>query len=618
MSRGELKFRIVVVLATIFAAIYAATPTVIYFGLDEEQTRQVRQRADAFKDFVPTGFSDSHVNLGLDLAGGIHLVLGVDLDKAVENKTNRLTQRIADRFTREENEVESVKQMDGDRTDHIEIVTKTPEQLEAYLKDDMSKVEFAVVEKEGTRVLIQLAEEYVTRLKADAVAQAIRSIRNRVDSLGVAEPQINARGGNQIVVQLPGLEDPEAARRVLGKTAQLEFRMVLDEDTTVDGLKSKLPEGMVACEDSYNKPTGGTGMDRFLISSDRAQLIDFLGAALTGDKAVAIKEVKANRRGYLRNSCSGPVPVAEDEKLYRSYTLTRNIPLSGDHVVDAFVTSDPQTGRPEVSLIFNEQGRKIFGDLTTKNVGNRFAIVLEGMVDSAPVIQTAITGGSCRITLGALGDRNKVFQDAEQLAIVLKSGALPAPITIEQDRTVGSSLGEDSIRAGKNAIIGGGILVVIFMFIYYGFAGIVADIALALNLLFIMAILGLFGATLTLPGIAGMVLTIGMAVDANVIIFERIREELRRGKTAKSALSVGYDNAMSAIIDANLTTGIAGIVLWQYGSGPIKGFAVTLVVGIMASLFTAIYVTRTLFEWRTGAGRNATLSIGIDLNSGRA
>ncbi|MBM65166.1 MAG: protein translocase subunit SecD [Myxococcales bacterium] len=560
---------------------------------------------------------DTHVNLGLDLAGGIHLVLGVDLDKAIENKANRLTQRIADRFVRDEVDVEAVNQLEGDKVDHIEVVTKTPEDLDKYL-EDMSKIEFEVVEKEPTRLVHRLAGDYIDRLKKDAIAQAMRSIRNRVDSLGVAEPQINARGGNQIVVQLPGLEDPEAARRVLGKTAQLEFRMVLDEDTTTDGMKNKLPAGVVFCQDSYQKPNGSQGQDRFLIAADRNKLVEVLGAALSGDKAAAIQEVEARSRPFLRRSCAGALPVEDDEKLYRSYTLTRTIPLSGDHVVDAFVTSDPQTGKPEVSLIFNEPGRKIFGSLTTKNVGNRFAIVLEGMVDSAPVIQTAITGGSCRITLGSLGDRNQVFREAEQLAIVLKSGALPAPITIEQDRTVGSSLGEDSIKAGRNAILGGSLLVIIFMIIYYGFAGIVADIALALNLLFILAVLGMFGATLTLPGIAGMVLTIGMAVDANVIIFERIREELRRGKTAKSALSVGYDNAMSAIVDVNLTTGIAGIVLWQYGSGPIKGFAVTLVVGIMASLFTAIYVTRTIFEWRISRSQDATLSVGIDLTGGRA
>ena len=617
MSRGELKFRLGIVALSIFGALYAAAPTWIYFNLNEEQTKKVRQRADAFKEFVPQGFMESHVNLGLDLAGGIHLVLGVDLDKAIENKTNRLTQRIADRFTRDEIDVERVEQLGGDKADHIEVVTKQPEDLEKYIKD-MSKIEFEIVEKEPTRLVHRLAEEYITRLKTDAVAQAMRSIRNRVDSLGVAEPQINARGGNQIVVQLPGLEDPEAARRVLGKTAQLEFRMVLDEDTTTSEMKSKLPEGVVYCADSYQKPNGSQGQDRYLIAADRNRLVEVLSGALSGDKAAAIQEVESRSRSFLRRSCSGPLPVEDDAKLYRSYTLTRSIPLSGDHVVDAYVASDPQTGKPEVSLIFNEPGRKIFGDLTTKNVGNRFAIVLEGMVDSAPVIQTAITGGSCRITLGSMGDRNQVFREAEQLAIVLKSGALPAPITIEQDRTVGSSLGEDSIRAGRNAILGGSILVIIFMVFYYGFAGVVADVALTLNLLFILAVLGMFGATLTLPGIAGMVLTIGMAVDANVIIFERIREELRRGKTAKSALSVGYDNAMSAIVDANLTTGIAGIVLWQYGSGPIKGFAVTLVVGIMASLFTAIYVTRTIFEWRISRSQDATLSVGIDLKGGRA
>jgi preprotein translocase subunit SecD len=317
----------------------------------------------------------------------------------------------------------------------------------------------------------------------------------------------------------------------------------------------------------------------------------------------------------LARICEGELPGTATERLYRTYILTASVPLSGDHVVDAFVGTDPRSGRPDVQLVFNEVGKTTFGKLTSKNVGNRFAIVLEGMVDSAPVINEPIMGGSCQITLGTLGERQKQFAEAENLAIVLKSGALPAPVTIAQDRTVGASLGEDSIAAGRAAITIGGIAVIIFMLLYYSFAGFIANIALVLNLVFIMAVLSMFGATLTLPGIAGMVLTVGMAVDANVIIFERIREELLLGKTARTALKVGYANAMSAIIDANITTGIAGLVLWQYGSGPIKGFAVTLVVGIIASLFTAIYVTRTLFELYLRSSERE-LPIGISLNRG--
>jgi preprotein translocase subunit SecD len=259
----------------------------------------------------------------------------------------------------------------------------------------------------------------------------------------------------------------------------------------------------------------------------------------------------------------------------------------------------------------------LFADLTKKHTGERFAIVLEGMVDSAPVINEPILGGRCQITLGGGGSRQKQFKEAENLSTVLKAGALPAPVTIAQDRTVGASLGEDSIAAGKAAIGLGGLLVIIFMLFYYRFAGLVANVALVLNLVFIMAILSMFGATLTLPGIAGMVLTVGMAVDANVIIFERIREELHLGKTARSALRLGYANAMSAIVDANITTGIAGLVLWQYGSGPIRGFAITLVVGIIASLFTAIYVTRTIFEAYLNRA-DKELPIGIQLRAGKA
>ncbi|MEE2837050.1 MAG: protein translocase subunit SecD [Myxococcota bacterium] len=614
MTKNEIRTRLVVVLATVIAAVMLVAPTIIYFDLNDEQMAKVRKRAEAFNEFVPSYLPSKHVNLGLDLAGGIHLVLSVDLDKAMDNKVDRLRQRITDRLGRDEIKG-SAKVRDDLRT--IEVSFEDAENQAKYLKT-LQTFEFEVLEKGSKLIALGLKEDFVERLKKDAISQAMRSIRNRVDSLGVAEPQISARGIDQVVVQLPGYDNPEEARRLLGRTAQLEFRMSLDEDTTVSSLNTtELPGGIIRCISTYTKPGGGSGNDNFIVGIDRDQVLAALSDKVGADKMVAIKEMDASRRPGLTRICEGELPGTPQEKLYRTYILTASVPLSGDHVVDAFVGTDPRTGRPDVQLIFNEVGKSIFGKLTSKNVGNRFAIVLEGMVDSAPVINEPIMGGSCQITLGSMGERQQQFKDAEGLAIVLKSGALPAPVTIAQDRTVGASLGEDSISAGRAAITIGGIAVIIFMMIYYSFAGFVANIALVLNLVFIMAVLSMFGATLTLPGIAGMVLTVGMAVDANVIIFERIREELLMGKTARSALSVGYQNAMSAIVDANITTGIAGMVLWQYGSGPIKGFAVTLVVGIIASLFTAIYVTRTVFELYLRSS-DRELPIGITLNRGGA
>jgi preprotein translocase subunit SecD len=614
MNQNEIRVRLMVVVATIIAAIVLVAPTAIYFDLNDEQMGKVRKRAEAFKEFVPSYLPSKHVNLGLDLAGGIHLVLSVDLEKAMDNKVDRLRQRITDRLGRDEIKG-TAKVRDDART--ISVVFDDAENQAKYLKT-LQGFEFEIIEKGEASIAMGLKDDFVDRLKKDAISQAMRSIRNRVDSLGVAEPQISARGIDQVVVQLPGYDNPEEARRLLGRTAQLEFRMSLDEDTTVTQLTAnEMPAGVVRCISTYSKPGGGSGNDNFIVGLDRDELIETLSAKVTSERMVAIKEMDPSRRPGLSRICEGELPGTPQEKLYRTYMLTASVPLSGDHVVDAFVGTDPRSGRPDVQLIFNEVGKSIFGKLTSKNVGNRFAIVLEGMVDSAPVINEPIMGGSCQITLGTLGERQQQFQEAEGLAIVLKSGALPAPVTIAQDRTVGASLGEDSIAAGRAAITIGGIAVIIFMMLYYSFAGFVANIALVLNLVFIMAVLSMFGATLTLPGIAGMVLTVGMAVDANVIIFERIREELLMGKTSRTAVSVGYQNAMSAIVDANITTGIAGLVLWQYGSGPIKGFAVTLVVGIIASLFTAIYVTRTFFEiYMRSADRD--LPIGISLNRGGA
>ncbi|MCM8784101.1 MAG: protein translocase subunit SecD [Candidatus Omnitrophica bacterium] len=366
----------------------------------------------------------------------------------------------------------------------------------------------------------------------DAVDRALEIIRNRIDQFGVREPSILKQGVDRIVVQLPGITDRERALQIIGKTAQLEFKLISDD-----------PE--------------------------------LLRAALS-DNIAEDYELK-----YL-----------DKEPLL----VRRKASLTGDTLIDARVSFESQFGAPYVSLKFNSQGAKIFSQVTGENVGRRLAIVLDGVVHSAPVIRERIPSGEAQIT-GRFS-----IDEANDLAIVLRAGALPAPIKIEEERTVGPSLGRDSIRAGIFATYIGTIFVVVFMIVYYFFAGFVADLALLLNFIIVLGVLGYFNATLTLPGIAGLALSLGMAVDANVLINERIREELKTGRSLRASIATGYDKAFSAIFDSNLTTLIAAFFLFQFGTGPIKGFAITLTAGILASLFTALIVTRTITETALSLG----------------
>lgn len=362
--------------------------------------------------------------------------------------------------------------------------------------------------------------------RKDAVDRALEIIRNRIDQFGVREPSILKQGVDRIVVQLPGITNRERALQLIGKTAQLEFKLVADD-----------PE-------------------------------------------------------LLRQALSGEIPDDYELKYLDKEPLIirKKASLTGDTLIDARVNFGSQFGEPYVSLKFNAQGAKIFSQVTGENVGKRLAIVLDGVVHSAPVIREKIPSGEAQIT-GRFS-----IDEANDLAIVLRAGALPAPIKIEEERTVGPSLGRDSIRAGLFATLIGSLMVIIFMILYYLFSGFVADLALILNFLIVLGVLGYFKATLTLPGIAGLALSLGMAVDANILINERIREELKTGRSLRSSISAGYDKAFSAIFDSNLTTLIAAFFLFQFGTGPIKGFAVTLTTGILASLFTALFVTRTILE----------------------
>jgi len=489
------------------------------------------------------------INLGLDLKGGIHLTLGVDMDTAMLNNLARLGDDLKASARDDEIFVLRPNVISDSR---IEMILLKETQKDAFEEavNKYSRFDIEATQSmDGGKLkyLLSIQPQYREQITKLTMDQAIKTIRNRIDQFGVAEPDIRKQQGNRIQVQLPGLQDPERAIKIIGQTAHLEFKMVDDTADVDKALKGILAPG---------------------------------------------REI-----GFLQHK------QADGSYSESPIVLKKDAVLTGEYITDAKVQLDTWN-TPYVSINFNARGGNIFANLTADNVNNRMAIVLDGKVYSAPVIQEKISGGRASIT----GQFSR--EEARDLAVVLRAGSLPAPVIILEQRSVGPSLGQESIDNGiMSAFLGMG-LVLAFMVIYYGFAGLVADIVLCLNIMLIMGGLAAFGATLTLPGIAGIILTIGMAVDANVIIFERIREELRRGLTARAAIAEGYSRATLTILDANVTTVIAAIILYQFGTGPVRGFAVTLTLGIITSMFTAIFVSRILFELYTkNRADNAKLSI---------
>ncbi|CCH47737.1 protein translocase subunit SecD [Pseudodesulfovibrio piezophilus] len=485
------------------------------------------------------------VNLGLDLKGGIHLTLGVDMDTAMHNNLARLgddlkaSAREDEIFVLRPNVVSDsrieIVLLKGDQQNAFEeaVKDKSPFDIESMDPMDDGKVKF----------ILSVSPQYRKEIETLTMDQAIKTIRNRIDQFGVAEPDIRKQQGNRIQVQLPGLQDPERAIKIIGQTAHLEFKMV---DDTAD--IEKATKGILA----------------------------------PGRELSVLMKRQANGS------------YSEDP-----IVLKKDAVLTGEYITDAKVRLD-SWNKPYVGISFNSRGGSIFANLTADNVNKRMAIVLDGKVYSAPVIQEKIAGGRASIT----GQFTR--EEARDLAVVLRAGSLPAPVVILEQRSVGPSLGQESIDKGIMSAAIGMALVLGFMIFYYGFAGFVADVVLCLNIMLILAGLAVFGATLTLPGIAGIILTIGMAVDANVIIFERIREELRRGLTARAAIAEGYSRATLTIMDANVTTIIAAIILYQFGTGPVRGFAVTLTLGILTSMFTAIFVSHILFDVYTKSRSEST------------
>ncbi|MDA1089556.1 MAG: protein translocase subunit SecD [Proteobacteria bacterium] len=478
------------------------------------------KQAEALPGWLPR----QQVSLGLDLQGGSHLLLEVDSKTVIRE----FLESMVDAARVELRKAKVRYQGLGISENGIQ-VTIMDEAKVTEAKELMRGVERdAVLEENDGRIVMTLSERMIRDRKTSAVQQSIEIVRRRVDETGTREPTIQQQGVDRILVQLPGVDDPERIKRLLGKTAKMSFHLVDQRNSVESAMAGRIPPGS------------------WLLPSD--------------DKGDA----------------------------GRMYLISKRVMVSGDTLIDSQPSFDSRTNEPVVTFRFDSAGAKRFGAATSKNVGKLFAIVLDRKVISAPVIREPILGGSGQIS-GSFS-----IQGAQDLALLLRAGALPAPLTILEERSVGPGLGADSIAAGKIASIIGIIAVVVFMAVAYGLFGFFADIALVFNIVLILGALSLLQATLTLPGIAGIVLTIGMAVDANVLVFERIREEVRSGRTPISSVDAGYSRAFTTIIDANLTTLIAALLLYAFGSGPVRGFAVTLSIGIVTSMFTAIMLTRLL------------------------
>jgi preprotein translocase subunit SecD len=476
------------------------------------------------------------IHLGLDLQGGMHLLLTVEGEKAVESYLEQIINSLRDEL--KEKGVPFGK-LERDKANQIILeFSGAKEKVDNLLTQRFTMLRELSSSGEGGiwKVQLVLDSKETEYVKKRAIDQALEIIRNRVDQFGVSEPEITLQGTDQILVQLPGVRDPQRAINLIGQTALLEFKLLDEEGNIDEALKGNIPPGdMILYQRSVDPQTGA------------ARKIPFL--------------------------------------------LKEKTLMTGEFIKDARVSLDSQFHESYVAMEFTDVGAKLFEQITGANVKKRLAIILDNNVYSAPEIRERIAGGRAQIT------GRFTTEEANDLAVVLRSGALPAPVKILEQRTVGPSLGEDSIRKGIVSIIISAVVVVLFMVFYYKASGIVADVALILNIVLTLATLAIFRATLTLPGIAGLVLSIGMAVDANILVHERIKEELRWGKTVRAAIDQGYHRAFVTIIDSNLTTLIAGVFLYQFGTGPVKGFAVTLCIGILANIFTAVYITRLIFDY---------------------
>jgi preprotein translocase subunit SecD len=611
-SKTSTKF--IIILCVLILAVYLLYPTYKWNSLSSAQKdeMQIEDQKGYFN------LKSKTINLGLDLQGGMHVVLEIDVKELV----NKLAKNRDKNFEIALEETDKqVKESDEDFISVFKGKLKTKNvNIVRYFASSERRTEDEVL-------------DYLNEQTKEAVHRSKEILSNRVDEFGVSEPIIQKQGDRRIIIELAGVTNPTRVRELIGKTALLEFKLLKDNivssqvaekinnfivskispvDTASSADDDKKDTTATALEDMFGIDTSEAAQEEiaadsasslfeenifFLDPNDKQSLVVPVEKEIKFKEILKLPEIQKiiSKEAGNGEFVWGAKPEYND-KFCKVYLVNRNIELTGNTITDAF----PQTGDPsdpssigkfQVSLTLNDEGSRIFARVTGANIGKRLAIILDNKVFLAPTLQTKITGGKARIT------GMDTMDEAKDLGIVLKAGALPAPVQIIEERTVGPSLGKDSINAGSYSALLGLILVMVFMAIYYKLSGLVADLALSLNIIFIMAVMAYFHATLTLPGIAGIILTIGIAVDANVLIFERVREELRRGKTVRASIDVGYGKAFITILDANVTTFIAGLVLYTYGTGPIQGFALTLMIGIVASMFTAIVVTRVIFDY---------------------
>lgn len=556
-------------------------------SLDSEaQTTYVEENAGKI-----AGLRDRVLNLGLDLQGGMHVTL--------ELATPQLLRELARDYLDADFEAVIISSAAVANENNSDIIDEFASQFQSRDADARLSRYFRSDSDNITRSSSN-AEiiDYLKNQRNAAVDRAMQIVRNRVDRFGVTEPSIVKQGANRIVVELPGVDDEERVRNLLKGTARLEFRLTADPDELVSSLQRVVEfytRTGIAEGDSVETQTN----ELLEVFIPQGQSVVF-GSAAARDTAAVIDliEVPEVLRLLPRDVellwTSKPEFVAEDRTEFFSLIgVRRNVEMTGEVITEASPTFDPITNEPQVSMTMNRDGASRWARITGANIGRPVAIILDNFVYTYPNVINRINDGRSSITgLGGL-------QEADDLVNILMSGALPAPLDIVEERVVGPTLGAASISDGLNAITFGLIIVAIFMIFYYHVGGAIADVALITSIFFILGILAAFSATLTLPGMAGIVLTIGMAVDANVLIFDRIREEQRAGKSLMAAIDSGYSNAMSAILDSNVTTFLVAIILYSFGVGPIKGFAVTLMAGIVASLFSAIIITRVIIDYIT-------------------
>ena len=595
---NTLRTRLLSILFIFGLGIYALLPSIRYQLLSDDAKNNLSKDELAY-------FESKSIKQGLDLKGGIYIVLEVDLPQLV-NTLAKNKDKNFDKFLDELSE-----EYKNSSTDFFTLFEK-----KALEKDLKLPRYFISYGKTKDQIIEQLNLQ-----SEDSINRIIEIIQNRVDQFGVSEPTIQKQGNNRVIVELAGVQDAERARALLQSTALLELMIVKDVESTntivrqIDNLTSmnveKTNDDVDQLFDTNNSDKNSLGFSSLLIAvgNDLAISTSNLSKLQNILNQDNVKQVLDATGSLFLTSNSAATLIndfGEEEEVYLLYHLVDNAELTGGVIEDAQMRlsqSGVSAGQATVQVEMNNEGSREWARITGSNINKRIAIVLDKKVHMAPVIRSQIFGG------GTVIEGLDSIQEAEDIAIVLRAGSLPVPVTIQEERTVGASLGADSVRSGTYSMLIGLLSVILFIIFYYRLSGLIASFAVIWTLILLLGILALLGATLTLPGIAGLILTVGMSVDANVIIFERIKEELRNGKSVRSAIDAGYERAITTIVDANLTTGIAAAVLYQYGSGPIKGFATVLFWGIIVSMFTAIIVTRFIFDYVTSKRTIEKLSI---------